>query len=127
MSQPLPHSSDAYIRNIAGFHRPRASPTSERYSSIVPGATPNCPPVAEENGRISGFYGALSRPMVLRGRPIRVAVCCPFLVDTDHHKSLTALQLVKARLSGPQDLTLTDAATALARRVWIGIGGTVPL
>ena len=56
--------------------------------------------VAEENGRICGFYGALSRPMVLRGRPIRVAVCCPFLVDTDHHKSLTALQLVKARLSG---------------------------
>jgi Acetyltransferase (GNAT) domain len=83
--------------------------------------------VAEEEGRISGFYAVMMRPMLLRGRPIRVAVGCQFMVDPDKHDSLTALQLAKACLSGPQDLTLADGANDLSRRMWIGMGGTVPL
>jgi hypothetical protein len=83
--------------------------------------------VAEENGRICGYYAVLPRPMLFRGRPIRVAVGSQFAVDPDQRNSLTALQLVKACLSGPQDLTLTDGATDVARRMWIGIGGTAPV
>lgn len=83
--------------------------------------------VAEEDGRICGYYAVLPRPMLFRGRPIRVAVASQFVVDPDQRYSLTTLQLVKACLSGPQDLTLTDGATDLARRMWIGIGGTAPL
>jgi hypothetical protein len=83
--------------------------------------------VAEEDGRICGYYAVLPRPMLFRGRPIRVAVASQFVVDPDQRHSLTTLQLVKACLSGPQDLTLTDGATDLGRRMWIGIGGTVPL
>jgi hypothetical protein len=81
--------------------------------------------VAEEDGRICGFYGVMPRPMLLRGRPIRVAVGCHYMVDPDKRHSLTALQLAKACLSGPQDLTLADGANDLSRRMWIGIGGTV--
>ena len=83
--------------------------------------------VTEEDGHISGFYGVMPRPMLLRGRPIRVAVTCQFMVDPDRRHSLTALQLGKACLSGPQDLTLADGAHELSRRMWIGIGGTAPL
>jgi hypothetical protein len=83
--------------------------------------------VAEDDGRISGFYAVMARPMLLRGRPIRVAVGCQFMVDPDKRDSLTALQLAKACLSGPQDLTLADGANDLSRRLWIGMGGTVPL
>lgn len=83
--------------------------------------------VAEENGRISGFCGVLTRPMLFRGRPIRVAVGCNFMVDPDNRQSLTALQLAQANMSGPQDLTLADGASDEARRMWIGIGGTAPL
>jgi hypothetical protein len=83
--------------------------------------------VAEEHGRICGYYAVVPRPMLFRGRPIRVAVASQFVVDPDQRHSLTTLQLVKACLSGPQDLTLTDGATDLGRRMWIGIGGTAPL
>ncbi len=83
--------------------------------------------VAEENGRISGFYGVVPRRMLLRGRPLRVAMGCQFFVDRDQRHSLTALQLLKACISGPQDLTLTDGADEKSRRMWIGIGGTAPL
>jgi hypothetical protein len=83
--------------------------------------------VAEEDGRISGFYAVMPRRMSLRGRPIRVAVGCQFMVDPDKRDSLTALQLAKACLSGPQDLTLADGANDLSRRMWIRIGGIAPL
>src|SRR5206468_12935959 len=47
--------------------------------------------------------------------------------DLDWRQGLTMLQLVKAALSGPQDLFLADGANDQARRVWQTIGGTVPL
>jgi len=83
--------------------------------------------VAEEDGRISGFYAVMPRRMLLRGRPIRVAVGCQFMVDPDKRDTLTALQLAKACVSGPQDLTLADGSNDLSRRMWMGIGGTTSL
>lgn len=83
--------------------------------------------IAEEDGRITGYYTVVPRPMLFRGRPIRVAVASQFVVDPDRRDSLTTLQLAKACLSGPQDLTLTDGATDLGRRMWVGIGGTAAL
>jgi hypothetical protein len=82
--------------------------------------------VAEKDGRLSGLCVVMARPMQLRGRPILVAVSCQFMVDSDERHSLTALELAKACLSGPQDLTLADGSSATARRMWIGIGGTAP-
>src|SRR5439155_8209337 len=49
--------------------------------------------VTEEHGRITGVYGVMPRPMLLCGRPIRVAVTCLFMVDPDQRNGLTALQL----------------------------------
>lgn len=83
--------------------------------------------VAEEDGRICGFYGVIPRPMLLRGRPIRAAMGCQFFVDPDQRHGLTALELVKACISGPQDLTLTDTAGETSRRMWTAIGGTAAL
>ncbi|HKA39835.1 MAG TPA: GNAT family N-acetyltransferase [Burkholderiales bacterium] len=83
--------------------------------------------VAEENGRICGFYGVIPRWMELRGRPLRTAVACHYMVDPDCRNALTAMQLAKACLTGPQDLTIADGASDLSRRLWTGIGGTVPL
>lgn len=82
--------------------------------------------VAEVDGRICGAYMALPRPMLWRGRPIRVAVGCQIMVDPNQRHSLIALQLAKALLSGPQDLTLADGSSREARRLWTGIGGTSP-
>lgn len=83
--------------------------------------------VAEDDGRVCGFYGVIPRPMLFRGRPIRVAVLCQTMVDPDRRAGLTAARLVKACLSGPQDLTLADGAHEVSRRLWLGIGGAAPL
>src|SRR6266850_1966515 len=83
--------------------------------------------VAEEDGRICGFYGVIPRRMLLRGRPIRVAMGCQFFVDPDQRDSLTWLELVKACISGPQDLTLTDTAGGRSGRMWTAIGGSPSL
>ena len=83
--------------------------------------------VAEEGNRIAGFQAVLPRRMLLRGRPIRVAVGCQLMVDPDKRHSLTALQLMRACLSGPQDLTRADGANELSRRMWTGLGGTASL
>src|SRR2546425_10573759 len=50
------------------------------------------------------------------------------MVDPNNRPRPQALQLVRARISGPQDLTLTDGADDKSRRMWIGLGGgTAPL
>jgi hypothetical protein len=82
--------------------------------------------LAEEDGRVTGFYAVLPRRMALRGRALRVAVGCQFMVDPESRNGFTWLQLAKACLSGPQDLTLADGATEQSRRMWVGIGGTAP-
>ena len=83
--------------------------------------------VAEENGRITGFQAVVPRPMKFRGQRLRVAVGTQLIVDPEKRRSLTALQLLKACLSGPQDATLSDGANEETRHLCMGLGGTVAL
>jgi hypothetical protein len=83
--------------------------------------------VAEEDGRLAGFAGVVPRRMLFRGRPIRVAVGCQFMVDPNRRHGLTAIQLGRAALSGPQDLFIADGANDASRQMWAGLGGTAPL
>jgi hypothetical protein len=83
--------------------------------------------VALDGERAIGFAGIVPRPMVFRGRELRVAVGAQFMVDPEQRFSLTGLQLAKAVLSGPQDLFIADGSNGQARRMWQGIGGSVPL
>ncbi|HXC40279.1 MAG TPA: GNAT family N-acetyltransferase [Burkholderiales bacterium] len=80
----------------------------------------------EDDGRITGMIAVLPRPMRFRGRSIRVAVPCQFMVDPDKRNTLTALQLMKKVAAGPQDLTLADGANDMARRMWMGLGAVTP-
>lgn len=79
--------------------------------------------LAEENGRAVGFLGVLPRPMLLHGRPVRVAVSCQFMVDPDRRHSLTALQLLRKYMSGPQEIALTDGANDASGKLWQAAGG----
>jgi len=83
--------------------------------------------IVEDDRRVVGFAGILPRPMLFRGRSIRVAVGAQFMVDPEERRSLTGLKLAKAVLSGPQDLFIADGSNTQARRMWQGIGGSVPL
>lgn len=83
--------------------------------------------VAEANGAICGLYAVQPRRMTLGERPLRVAVGCQYMVDPAMRHSLIAIELAKACLAGPQDLTLADGASDQSRRMWLGLGGRVPL
>jgi hypothetical protein len=77
-------------------------------------------------GAIVGFMGVVPRPATFQNRPIRVAVGTQLMVDPAA-RGLVGVALVKAFLSGPQDLSLADLANDVSRRLWEALGGSVSL
>jgi hypothetical protein len=73
-------------------------------------------------GRISGFLGVVPRPALFEGQPVRVAVGTQLMVDPAA-RGLAGFELMKAFLTGPQDLSLSDVANDLSRRMWEALGG----
>jgi hypothetical protein len=76
-----------------------------------------------DDGRIVGFLGVIARPMRFRGRAIRVAICHRFAALPDAKDRMGGLHLLRALLSGDQDLSLTDCANLDARAVWQSLRG----
>src|SRR5262249_15679319 len=79
------------------------------------------------DGDIIGFIGIIPRRMVLHGRPIVAATSMHFMVEPGSRSTLAGVQLLKTFFSGPQDLSLTDSAGAVARKIWEGLGGDTAL
>jgi len=77
-------------------------------------------------GEIVGFMGVVPRPATFQNRPIRIAVGTQLMVDPAA-RGLVGVALVKAFLSGPQDLSFADLANDVSRRLWEALGGTVSL
>ncbi|MDB5358193.1 MAG: hypothetical protein JWN24_4646 [Phycisphaerales bacterium] len=81
----------------------------------------------DDQGRLAGFLGVMPRRMVFEGRPVQVAVSTQIMVDPDRHCPFAAIQLQRDFFSGPQDLSLTDGANDVSRKLWEGLGGSVAL
>lgn len=114
--QTAPSSSklDAYFEETF-FHNPWTEEgTEEEIPSLV---------YETSDGAIIGFIGIIPRRMLLHGRPIRAATSMHFMVDPDSRSTLAGVQLLKTFFSGPQDLSLTDSAGAVGRKIWEGLGG----
>lgn len=77
----------------------------------------------ENNGNIIGFLGVVPRRMLLWDQPIRMALSFHFMVEPESRSSLAGVHLLKTFFSGPQDLSFTDGAGQVGRRVWEGVGG----
>jgi hypothetical protein len=73
-------------------------------------------------GRIDGFLGVVPRPMTLEGMSVRVAICTQFVVDPQR-RGMAGLQLLSAHFRRTQDLSVTDEANEVTRRVWESRGG----
>jgi hypothetical protein len=118
--QRAPSSSKlgAYFEEMF-FHNPW---TEERTEKEIPSLV-----YETSDGAIIGFIGIIPRRMLLHGRPIRAAISMHFMVDPNSRSTLAGVQLLKTFFSGPQDLSLTDSAGAIGRKIWEGLGGATAL
>ena len=84
--------------------------------------------VYEENdGHIAGFVGVLPRRLLANGRPIVAVITLHFMVEPTSRTRLAGIELCRRVFQGPQDLTITDGASDLGRKVWEGLGGSKAL
>jgi hypothetical protein len=78
---------------------------------------------AEDDGRITGFLGSSVRRFVFDGRPVRLGVSGQLVADPGARGHAPGAFLMNAYMNGAQDLTITDTASELVRRIWEGVGG----
>jgi hypothetical protein len=122
------------------FNNGRAAPSSSKLDAyfeetffhnpwINEAAEDGIPSLVYEtgDGAVIGFIGIIPRPMLLNGRRIRAATSMHFMVEPGGRSTLAGIQLLKTFFSGPQDLSLTDSAGAVGRKIWEGLGGATAL
>ena len=78
-----------------------------------------------KDGRLNGFIGVLPEVMELDGELLRAAVCTTWMVDDHEADPFAGVRLLKAVLSGPQDLSFSETSNDLSTAMWRRIGAHV--
>jgi len=76
----------------------------------------------DEHGRVVGCIGVMPRPMSIAGEPVRAVVSHTVMIEPGRRAAPVSVELLKALLSGPQDLILAQGAH-VSRRIFEAIGG----
>src|SRR5262245_1899918 len=97
---------------------------SERFLSSHSNSLPSL--VSESgDGRILGFLGVAVRHFSFGDRKITAALSSQFVVRPDSRGRLTGIHLLREFMKGPQDLSFTDEANEISRKIWVALGGSV--
>jgi GNAT superfamily N-acetyltransferase len=90
-----------------------------------PWVDPEIPSLVSEDreGRIVGFIGSHVRRFRFDGRPVRIGCGGQLVADPEARNQAVGAFLMRRYLAGPQDLTITDTATEVVRRIWETAGG----
>jgi hypothetical protein len=104
---------------------PGMRPYFEESFFDYPWADPEIPSLVyvEEGGRIVGFLGSSVRRFTFDEKPIRVGISGQLVTEPGSRSRAPGAFLMREYMNGPQDLTLTDTASDLVRRIWEGVGG----
>lgn len=78
-----------------------------------------------ESGRVNGFIGVLPQAMEMDGESLRAAICTTWMVDDHEADPFAGARLLKAVLSGPQDLSFSETSNNLATAMWRRMGAHV--
>jgi hypothetical protein len=78
----------------------------------------------DEQGRLAGFIGSHVRRMTFDGRYIRAALSGQLVSDPAVRGRAAGTLLLRKYLNGPQDMTVTSAASETTR-IWKALGGSV--
>ena len=113
-----------YMRHLQGSAARSVWSTFRELYFTNPFVETTFPPLVYEgqSGEIVGFLGITVRKMSAGGEPIRVAYGGNFVVHPKARSSLAARRLLAALIGGTQDLTLTDSANDLSRKIVERIG-----
>ncbi len=97
----------------------------ERLVLDQPWTDPEIPSLVslDDDEQVVGFLGSHVRRFRFDGKPIRVAVSGQLVSDPRVRSQAVGAFLMRRYLDGPQDLTLTDTASEIVRRMWEGFGG----
>ncbi|MFU0506096.1 hypothetical protein [Pseudaminobacter sp. NGMCC 1.201702] len=78
-----------------------------------------------DDGRVSGFVGALPLPLLVGDRSVRAAVCGTLMVNNHADDPFAGARLMRAFFSGPQDISLTETANDVSTTMWRKLRATV--
>ena len=76
-----------------------------------------------DGDKILGFLGSSVRRLELDGRPVRMGISGQLVTEPEVRKRAAGAFLMREYMSGAQDLTITDTASDMVRRIWEGVGG----
>lgn len=123
----IPAVADLFQKTFRNAHRPAPpalQPVLRELFFEHPWHDPELPSrVSELDGKVIGFIGVLPVRMSFRGRKLRAAVPSSLMVDDPHKHPLAGARLVRAFLSGPQDLSFSEPISPLAQSMWERLGG----
>src|SRR5246127_5623619 len=108
---PAPASLTSYLRELY-FAHPWRDPALASKVFVTDGA-------------VRGFIGILPLRLAFRGATLQAAVAGSLMVDKPQENPLAGARLLRAFLSGPQDVSLSDSANAVSRGMWERLGGKV--
>lgn len=74
------------------------------------------------DGKVVGFLGVIARKMSLRGQSLRVAFGGNFVVEPEFRSTLAGLHLLTTYMAGGQDVSQTDSANDISRRLLERLG-----
>jgi hypothetical protein len=97
----------------------------ERFFLDHPWADPEIPSLVYEgpDGAIVGFLGSSARRFRFDGRELRAGCSGQLVTEPSIRNEAAGAFLMRAYMDGPQDLTFTDTASDLVRRIWERLGG----
>lgn len=76
------------------------------------------------NGEVEGFIGVLPLRMTLNERPVRAALASSLMVRDPQANPIAGARLMRAFLSGPQELSFSETSNVLAQKMWEKAGGS---
>lgn len=76
-----------------------------------------------DDGRVNGFVGVHSVPYLLGERRLRAAFCGALMSEDHESDPLAGARLLKAFISGPQDVSLSETANVISETMWTKLRG----
>lgn len=127
----IPRVADLFVRVYRGNEKASSQQLRSFFREILfrhPWSVDTLPSLGyqDAHGRIVGFIGVMPLRMSMNGDAVQLALPHTFMVEPEQ-RGIPGVRLLKEFLSGPQDLSLSDAANDTSRRMWEQLGGATSL